>query len=215
VSRSPSGLAEGRPVHVKICGVTSVADAEVCLAAGASSIGLNFVPESPRCVSEDVARAIVVAVGERALVGGVVADLEVEAMLALRARVGLGCLQLHGDEPPGHLAPLLPHAYKAIRVAGAEDVARARAYGGEYLLVDAWVPGVRGGTGKTLDLSLVLPLATERKLSLAGGLRPDNVADAVRAVRPFCVDVASGVESAPGKKDPAKIRAFIDAARSA
>ena len=221
-SESPGSPAPGahdsRPsrVHVKICGVTTVSDAEMCVASGASSIGLNFVPASTRCVTEETAIDIVSALrGARVLVVGVVADLSVPDMLALRSRIGLGCLQLHGDEAPDALTPLLPHAYKAVRVGTQADVMRARSYGGEYLLVDALVPGVLGGTGKLVDFALVLPLARERKLSLAGGLRPDNVAHAIAAVRPYCVDVASGVESAPGTKDPAKVRDFIAAATRA
>ena len=201
--------------HVKICGVTSVADALLCVEAGASAIGLNFVPSSPRKVSLADARAISRAVRKRTLVVGVVADLEVPAMRALLKSAELECLQLHGEETPSTLATLLPHAYKAVRVGSAADVTRARAYRGDYLLVDARVDGALGGTGKTLDWSLVAALATERKLTLAGGLTPENVTDAIRAVKPYCVDVASGVESAPGVKDAEKVRAFVQRARDA
>ena len=197
--------------RVKICGVTTVSDALLCVEEGASAIGLNFVAASPRCISEDEARAIVTAVGARALVVGVVADRSVAEMIALRDRVGLGCMQLHGDEPPDALAPLLPHAYKAIRVANEEDVARADAYGGEHILVDAKRPGALGGTGATFDWALVVPLARRRKLTLAGGIRPENVAEAIRVVSPYCVDVASGVEVAgdPRKKDRARVRELV------
>lgn len=202
-------------VHVKICGVTSVEDALACVDAGASSIGVNFVSSSPRCVSVETARAIAVAVGERALVVGVVADLEVDAMRRLKDEAQLGCLQLHGDERPEVVAALLPHAYKALRIAGEWDVARAGLYPGEYILVDAKVEGVLGGTGRVFDWDLVRDLASARRLTLAGGLTPENVAAAVRAVRPFAVDVASGVEGAsPRKKDLSRVRDFIEAARS-
>ena len=163
----------------------------------------------------DQARAIARAVHGRTLIVGVVADMEVPAMRALLKRAELECLQLHGDESPGTLAALLPHAYKAMRIGSAADVARARSYPGEYLLVDARVDGALGGTGKTLEWSLVAELAAQRKLTLAGGLTPDNVTDAIRAVRPYCVDVASGVERAPGVKDEAKVRAFVERARAA
>lgn len=200
--------------HVKVCGVTSVADALACVRLGASSIGLNFVPESPRLVTEAEAMAIVKAVGKSALVVGVVANLGVAEMLALRDRVGLGCLQLHGDEPPDDLSPLLPHAYKALRVADEGDVAKAERYPGEYILADGKVPGALGGTGARFDWSLVAGLARARKLTLAGGLTPENVAEAIRVVSPYCVDVASGVESgSPRAKDLAKVEAFVRAAR--
>jgi phosphoribosylanthranilate isomerase len=200
-------------VHVKVCGVTTVADALACVELGASAIGVNFWPKSARRVDAAAARAIARAVGGRALVVGVVVDLGLDELRRLVTEAELGCLQLHGAEPPELLAELLPHAYKAVRVGGADDVACARSYPGEHLLVDAKVDGTLGGTGATFDWSLVEELAKERKLTLAGGLTPDNVGDAVRAVRPFCVDVASGVESAPGVKDREKVKRFLAAAR--
>ncbi len=208
-------------MHVKICGVTRVVDAEAAVKAGATAIGLNFVPGSPRRVDAARARllseAIAAASGGKVLVVGVVADLSIEAMKALVTDAKLGCLQLHGDEPPEVLEAMLPHAYKALRIGTAEDVAVAATYPGEYLLADAKSDGALGGTGKTFDWSLVAGLARTRKLTLAGGLRPDNVAEAVRAVRPFCVDVASGVEpeGQPGIKDPRLVEAFVRAATSA
>lgn len=204
-------------LHVKICGITSVEDARMVIAAGASAIGLNFVPESPRAIDRATARAIVEAVGRDVLVVGVVADRTVEELRALLHEVRLGCLQLHGDEPPEALQPFLPHAYKALRIAGPEDVARADAYPGEHVLVDAFVAGQLGGTGARLPPTWVEPLARRRKLTLAGGLRPDNVAAAVLAVRPYAVDVASGVErkGAPRRKDEELVRAFVHEARRA
>jgi len=204
-------------IHVKICGITCVEDARAAIDAGASAIGLNFVPSSPRRVDRDAARAISEAVGDEALVVGVVADLDVASMLRLRDEAKLGCLQLHGDEPPESLEPLLPHAYKAIRVSSAEHVALAERYPGEHLLVDARVEGALGGTGRRVDVALVAPLAKKRQLTLAGGLAPENVAAAIEAVGPFCVDVASGVErpGEPRRKDAAKMRAFVAAARAA
>ncbi|MGZ3418424.1 MAG: phosphoribosylanthranilate isomerase [Polyangiales bacterium] len=202
-------------IHVKVCGITSVEDARACVAAGVSSIGLNFVPSSPRVVDVATARAIAASVD--VLVVGVVADLSVEEMLSLRKEANLGCLQLHGDEPPAALEPLLPHAYKAIRVGDEADVARADLYPGEHVLCDAKVEGVLGGTGKRVDPALVASLARRRKLTLAGGLTPGNVESAARAVRPFAVDVASGVERAgdPRRKDHEAIRAFVEAVRRA
>lgn len=204
-------------MHVKICGVTNIDDALAAAELGASAIGLNFVAASARKIDVVRARAIADAVhaakGTRVQVVGVVADLAVEEMRALVADAALDCLQLHGDESAATLSPLLPHAYKAIRIATAEDAARAATFPGDHLLVDAKVKGALGGTGATFDWTLVTALAKTKKLTLAGGLTPANVADAVRAVHPYCVDVASGVESSPGVKDREKMRAFIDAAR--
>jgi phosphoribosylanthranilate isomerase len=200
--------------RVKICGVTSAEQALACIEAGADSVGVNFVPSSVRRVDIPTATAIVRAVGARALVVGVVAGMSLAAMRALREATGVGCLQLHGDEPADDLAALLPHAYKAVRVAAREDVERARTAPGEYVLVDAKVDGTLGGTGHAFDWTLILELARERRLVLAGGLTPENVGRAVAMVNPWCVDVASGVESAPGQKDLAKVRAFVRAARA-
>ncbi len=204
------------PVHVKICGLTSVEDALFCVAAGASAIGLNFVPESPRCISHEVGRAIADAVSGRLLVVAVVADLDLPAIERLRTAVGFGCVQLHGDEPDALVEALLPHAYKAVRVADAADVARAAAAPGDHVLVDARVEGVLGGSGVQIPPALVAELAQKRRLTLAGGLTPENVAAAVRSVRPYAVDVASGVERAgdPRTKDRERVVAFVTAARS-
>jgi phosphoribosylanthranilate isomerase len=204
-------------VRVKICGVTNVDDAMGCCEAGADAIGVNLVPESPRCVDLATARAITRAVGEGAVVVAVVRDLSLDAMLKIRAETQCGCLQLHGNEPPELLEPLLPHAYKAISVGARADVMVAERYGGEYLLADAKVAGKSGGTGIPFDWSLVLELARTRKLILAGGLTPDNVAMAVRTVRPHTVDVASGVEGRgdPRRKDLGRVRAFVRSARDA
>jgi phosphoribosylanthranilate isomerase len=201
--------------RIKICGVTSAEQARACVEAGADSVGVNFVASSVRRVDTATANAIVRAVGQSALVVAVVAGMSVAAMRALREATGVGCLQLHGDERAEDVAALLPHAYKAVRVATAADVAIARSMPGDYVLVDAKVEGALGGTGHALDWSLVTALSATRKLVLAGGLTPENVSRAVEIVRPWCVDVASGVESAPGIKDLAKVRAFVAAVRAA
>jgi phosphoribosylanthranilate isomerase len=198
---------------VKICGVTTLEDAELCVAAGADAIGLNFHPRSPRYIDAARARTIVDALHGRALTVGVFVDADYEQIASWKRESGVECVQLHGDESPELLQRFLPHAYKAIRVRDESSIAAARRFGGEHVLLDAFVAGREGGTGKTFAWELAVALATERRVTLAGGLDPGNVADAVARVQPFCVDVASGVESAPGRKDPAKVRAFIAAAK--
>jgi phosphoribosylanthranilate isomerase len=200
-------------VAVKICGITSVEDAELCRSAGAEAIGLNFAPRSSRRIGVEVARQIVAAMAGRVLTVGVFVDASHEEIEAIRAATGIACVQLHGDEPPELLARLLPHAFKAIRIRDAASLDDARRYAGEHVLLDAYVPGEPGGTGQTFQWSLATGLARERQVTLAGGLVPGNVAEAIACVRPFCVDVASGVESAPGRKDPALVHAFIAAAK--
>jgi len=204
-------------VHAKICGITNVEDAELVVAEGASAIGLNFVDSSPRAIDVETARRIVERVGARTLTVLVVADRGADELRALLRATGARCLQLSGDESRELVSELLPHAYKGVRIGSADDVSRAALFPGDHLLVDAKVEGKLGGTGQTVDWALVAPLARARKLTLAGGLRPNNVAEAIRAVRPFCVDVASGVEREgdPRRKDPEKVRAFLRASASA
>lgn len=194
----------------------------MCVDAGVSAIGLNFVPSSKRVVDVATGRAISdfihaanTSTGRRVQVVGVVADRSEEDLRQLVDATGIDCLQLHGDETPDLVARFLPHAYKAIRIAGAADVERAESFPGEHVLADAFVPGTLGGTGAVFDWTLVRALARTRKLTLAGGLTPANVAEAVRIVRPFCVDVASGVESqGPGIKAPDLVREFVRAAQA-
>ncbi len=201
---------------LKICGITSSADAELSVRAGADAIGLNLVPESPRHLTLEHALGIARAVDGRVRVVAVVADKTLDELLALRSS-GIDWLQLHGEETPELVATLQPQAYKALRIGGAEDVVRARSYPGEVLLVDAKVAGMRGGSGQRFDWSLVRGLARERPLILAGGLNPENVRDAVVEVSPWGIDVASGVEieGRPREKDPAKVQRFVAAARAA
>jgi len=202
-------------VKVKICGITRVEDAQAAIVAGGDAIGLNFYQMSPRFVSREAAKAIVAAVGQRALVVGVLVDTDADEILKLKSDVGFRCVQLHGAEPPATVARFLPHAYKALRVRGPEALEESRRYPGRHILLDAYVPGQAGGTGATFDWKLAAEIARERDVTLAGGLTPENVADAIRAVNPFCVDVASGVESAPGIKDHARMELFVRQARAA
>ncbi|MCA9596643.1 MAG: phosphoribosylanthranilate isomerase [Myxococcales bacterium] len=198
---------------VKICGVTSVEDAVLARDLGADAIGLNFVVGSPRKLAEEDARRIVGAVGTSLEIVGVVADMTDAG--ALRQRVGFATLQLHGGEAESAVAALLPGAYKAVRVGGAADVEQARRMPGDRVLVDARVAGVLGGSGVRLELALVRELCRERSVIVAGGLTPENVAEVIAEVSPWGVDVASGVESAPGKKDAARVAAFVRASKGA
>lgn len=203
-------------IWVKVCGITTVADAEAAVAAGVDAIGLNFVRSSKRYLAPERARVLVEAVGVDAVTWvGVVADEPFEAASALRRQVPLHLLQLHGDETPGELERLQPGAFKALCIAGPEDVARAESFGGDRILVDARAPGVLGGTGQTFDWSLVVDLVGQRRTVLAGGLHPDNVGEAVARLGPWGVDVASGVELSPGRKDPDAMRRFVEGARAA
>jgi len=202
-------------VAVKICGVRTPEDAQHAVDAGADAIGLNFYPGSKRHVSLEAAKAIVDAIAERALTVGVFVDMPIAEVMRVREQTGIVCVQLHGDESPADLERLLPHAYKAVRVKGPQALLEASRFGGEHVMLDAYVKGSPGGTGATFDWAVAAELAHTRKVTLAGGLTPDNVGQAVQSVRPFCVDVASGVESSPGVKDRTLVDAFIRNARSA
>ena len=196
-------------VKIKVCGVTTVEDARAVVDAGADALGLNFWPRSVRRCELAVAARIARALEGRARVVAVVVDASAEAIREIRAATGISWVQLHGAEPPELLEELLPDAYKAVHPTRESELAAARAYGGDELLVDARVPGLPGGTGVVCDWPLAAKLARERKVWLAGGLTPDNVGAAVAAVSPYGVDVASGVERSPGVKDLERVRAFV------
>lgn len=204
--------ASGR--WVKICGITNLADAQACVAAGASAIGFNFVPSSRRFLEPRLARDIADAVRGHVELVGVFADESVEHLQALFSELGLDWLQLHGNEPP-ELVARLPRAYKAFRVGSFSDIERALGYPGQRVLLDALVEGELGGTGASFDWNLVPNGVDRARLVIAGGLTPENVATAVRVLSPFGVDVASGVELAgkPRLKIAEKILAFVRAAR--
>jgi phosphoribosylanthranilate isomerase len=144
---------------------------------------------------------------------GVFVDATPDEIRHIGEFVGLDLFQLHGRESPEQLHALGHRAFKASRIGDAEDVALAASYPGDLLLVDAKVAGAMGGTGESFDWTLIDKLVEARRVVLAGGLRSDNVEDAVRRVRPYGVDTASGVESSPGRKDPQKVAAFIKNAR--
>jgi phosphoribosylanthranilate isomerase len=208
-------------LFVKICGITSADDARLAVEAGADALGFVFWPMSPRKVDAARASAIARELPPFVLRVGVFVDMPRDEMARIADAVGLDLLQLHGDEPPEALAGLPRRVIKAVRVGKGFAPEEATRYAGcaAGLLVDTRMPGetqLPGGTGVPFDWSLVKGLAERVPfLVLAGGLGPANVGDAVRAVAPHAVDVSSGVETLPGRKDPAKLRAFVEAARAA
>ncbi len=200
-------------VRVKICGITRPADAEAAIACGADLIGLNFYPPSPRAVSLDTARRIRDAIGPRCAVVGVFVNADRAHIAALREALRLDYLQFHGDEDAAALRGWPAPTIRALRLAPTAPLTALPADGADYLLLDAAVAGLYGGTGRTLALDQLAGRDLGR-VFIAGGLTPDNVAAAAR-LKPFAVDTASGVESAPGIKDHAKVRSFIANAKSA
>jgi tryptophan synthase beta subunit len=200
-------------MFVKICGITREADARLAVELGASALGFVFWPGSPRCIDPEAARTIVRSLPPFVTAVGVFVDQPAEYVRGVADRVGLAAIQLHGDEPAAGAAAYGPRVIKALG-AGESAIARVQDWPDSVmLLIDAADSGRRGGTGKVSDWSVAAGIAAKRPLMLAGGLRPDNVGAAIRAVRPAAVDVSSGVESSPGVKDERLMRRFFDAVR--
>jgi len=210
-------------VRVKICGLTSVNEAVACVRAGADLIGLNFHSGSARVVDLSRAREIIAAIPRPAQAVGLFVNRPADEVARIADQLGLAYLQLHGDEPPEDLRALDRFSIiRAFRLGTIADVGamnryleRARAAGRspDAVLVDAHVPGRAGGTATLVADDVLAELPPLPHLILAGGLTPENVAERVARAHPWMVDVASGVESSPGRKDPVKVAAFIQAAR--
>ena len=199
-------------MFVKICGITDPADAVAAAEAGADAIGMIFAP-SRRQVSVEEAIAIVSAVPDHVLTVGVFRDHLASEVIEVAGAVGLGAVQLHGSEPPEVSRQVHEVVSTLIRAMSASDpqLSTIHEHGADIVLLDAPVPG----GGVPFDWTLVGDLTSRHRVLLAGGLRPDTVADAIEAVRPWGVDVASGVEAAPGRKDHEAVIRFVAAARAA
>lgn len=203
-------------VRSKICGITRVEDALAAVEAGADAIGLVFYAKSPRAVDIEQAKVIVAALPPFVTSVGLFVDMPRETLQALLREVPLDLLQFHGDESPADCEGFARPYIKALRVRADQDVARMMApYSGACgILLDTFVEGVPGGTGAAFDWSLV-PREAGKPIILAGGLTPDNVAQAIAQVRPYAVDVSGGVEAAKGIKDAGKVKAFLQAVQCA
>ncbi|MBL8063999.1 MAG: phosphoribosylanthranilate isomerase [Anaerolineales bacterium] len=200
---------------VKICGIKTLKDALAAIAAGADYLGFNFYPKSVRFI-EKSACAEITSVLKREhpqiKLVGVFVNSSVEEAKDILATCSLNLAQLHGDETPEIFAQLAPYAFRAFRGIPESNAGYERNEV-PVMLIDAAVKGVYGGSGVTADWTAAAELAKKYPFLLAGGLTPDNVADAVRQVQPWGVDVASGVESAPGEKDAEKMSAFVKAVK--
>ena len=205
-------------VQVKVCGITNLEDALAALAAGADALGFNFYRRSSRYIAPDDARRIIAELPSSVLCVGVFVNEESAGMVARMAREsGVAAVQLHGDETPEYCAALPGglEVIKALRTGQDFAPEDAAAFPVRSILLDAFSEAARGGTGETCDWTLARRTReVVARLYLAGGLTPDNVAGAIAAVEPFAVDVCSGVEVSPGRKDAARVRAFIAAVRA-
>lgn len=206
---------------VKICGITNLADAQLAVDLGADMLGFNFFRGSKRFVAETEARTIGDQIKGDVIKVGIIVNEDLDAIADMIKFTGMNLIQLHGEEDPAYVSALRGHRLggliKAFRVGQCFDPAVIGECAIDTVLLDSDSgTSERGGTGKTFDWAI--SNCTElrgRNLILAGGLNPENVAEAIRAVRPWAVDVASGVESEPGKKDPKKLEAFIKNAKNA
>jgi phosphoribosylanthranilate isomerase len=207
------------PTRIKHCGITTLADAHLAAEAGAWALGMIFWPESPRRCAHDEAQLIGTSLRRTVHLTGVFVNQRLDEIDRAAEIAGLDVVQLHGDEGPAFCAEVARRTgakvIKAVRVRSRATLQAAAAYHTDLLLLDAHVEGVPGGTGQTIDWDLVRQAKLGAPLILSGGLTPDNVAEAIAATQPFAVDVASGTESAPGVKDPARLQAFHEAVRGA
>jgi phosphoribosylanthranilate isomerase len=204
--------------RIKFCGITSLPDAELAVAAGAWAIGLIFWPGSPRACAPDRAAEIGAAVKRRTEVAGVFVNQTLEEITGIAEAVGLTLLQLHGDEGPAFCAEAARRTgckiIKAARVRSGADIQALAAFQTDFHLLDSHSPDRWGGTGETFSWELARAHRGSVPMILSGGLRPENVAAAIATTGPFAVDVASGVERRPGEKDPDRLREFARAVRS-
>ena len=201
-------------VKVKICGITSVADGLAAAEAGADMVGLMFYEKSPRHVSLPAAVEIARALPPFVLKVGVFVNPAADRVTRAIGECGLSLLQFHGDEPPEFCTGFGMMSLKAFRIRDVESLQALGNYNTDAYLLDAYSASGLGGTGEKFNWDLAVEAKKfGRPIFLAGGLTPENVAAAVHQVQPFAVDVSSGVESAPGKKDHAKVKAFIQAAK--
>ena len=203
-------------VKVKICGITSAADGMAAAEAGADALGFVFYEKSPRHVGTEVAASVVRNLPPDIVKVGVFVNAEEELVLRAIGECGLNLLQFHGEESPDYCIQFGLMSMKAFRVRDQESLKELLSYRTDAWLLDAYSPTRQGGTGESFNWEIALEARKWGKpIFLAGGLTPKNVSDAVKQVQPYAVDVSSGVESAPGKKDYDKVKAFIQAVKGA
>lgn len=203
-------------VRVKICGITRADDAVAAVDAGADALGFMFYELSPRNVAVQVAADIIRQLPPFVAKVGVFVNAAEECVRRVVSECGIDTLQFHGDETPEFCRRFLPlKIYKAFRMENLDSLRALPGYRTDAWLLDSFVEGIPGGTGAKFNWDLAVESKKlGRPIIVAGGLTPENVADAIRKVRPFAVDVSSGVESAPGNKDHEKVRRFIAAAKA-
>jgi phosphoribosylanthranilate isomerase len=202
-------------IRVKICGITNLEDALVAAEAGADALGFIFVPGTPRCVTLVQAAEVIAALPPFVCTVGVFWDRPPAEVEAVAARCRLGAVQLHGDEPPEVVGAIRVPVVKTIKLGGPDDLARLDRYPTAAILLDSPTRWSEGEARAPISWALARQACARRRVVLSGGLTPDTVATAIRVARPWGVDVNSGVEAGPGRKDADKVRRFVQAAREA
>jgi phosphoribosylanthranilate isomerase len=202
-------------VRIKICGITNLEDALLAAELGADALGFVFYPQSPRYVAPEAARQIIAQLPPLVTSVGVFVDEEAAVVQEVAARAGLDWLQVHGQESPAYCRSLGRRVIKGFRIKDAGTLAELEPFRGavQAFLLDTYKKGLVGGTGEIFDWGLAREAKHYGQIILAGGLTPENVAQAIAAAQPQAVDTASGTEAAPGQKDPAKLKAFFKAVR--
>jgi phosphoribosylanthranilate isomerase len=201
-------------MKIKICGITNMEDALLAAELGADALGFIFVKTSPRHIRPSAARKIIQELPPFVVPVGVVADAEHDDILELIDETGICCVQLHGNESPKQLAKFPVPVYKSFRVDKEFNLETLQRYKGSAYLLDTHVDSTLGGTGKTFDWDIAIAAKAYGRIILAGGLTPENISEAMKKVQPYAVDVNSGVESAPGKKDKNKLEQLFIIIRS-
>ncbi len=201
-------------MFAKVCGLTRLTDALHAVKHGATAVGFVFWPKSPRFIAPELAAGIIRELPGTVIAVGVFVNQPIDEITRIAAQTGIAAIQLHGDEPPAY-APALP--WPVLRATALDEVNGSLTDWppDTLLLLDVHDPVRRGGTGRTIDWSRAAGIAAGRRIVLAGGLTPDNVGAAIDAVRPYGVDVSSGVEEAPGVKNFDKVARFLENARAA
>ncbi len=200
-------------IRIKICGITNLDDAMTAVEAGVDALGFVFVPDTPRHIHVELATHIIERLPPFITAVGLFVDDDSARIQAIADQCRLDIVQLHGNESPQFCRVLNRKIIKAIRIGSASSLSHLSDYSVNGFLLDTYVVGKMGGTGKVFDWKLASKAKKYGRIILAGGLNSDNVADAVHLVKPYGVDVSSGVEATPGKKDSNKVRKFIESVR--
>ncbi|MGB3364734.1 MAG: phosphoribosylanthranilate isomerase [Thermodesulfobacteriota bacterium] len=199
---------------IKICGITNMEDAQAAADYGADALGFIFYKESKRYVDPQVAKSIISSLPPFITTVGVFVNQGMDEISQIKEATGIQVAQLHGDETPEFVSSLPIDVIKVIRVKDKSDLDKVAQYSAQAILFDTYSDKEYGGTGESFDWEILNNLSSEKKVILSGGLNPENVLEAVQIVRPYAVDVSSGVEDTPGKKDHTKIKKFIEAIKN-